>query len=64
MKRAVRYFKRSVTVDLVALRKELEAGVLTEKDRQTAEAVLPGACEIAFGNFTKLSRPKEKSLTQ
>jgi hypothetical protein len=54
MKNAVRYCKRSVTVDFVALKRELETGTLVERDRQTAERMVPGICDFVTGKIDRL----------
>jgi hypothetical protein len=43
-----------VTVNVLALRRSIEAGTLSEDDRAAAERMMPGICDAAMG---KIERP-------
>jgi hypothetical protein len=45
-KRAVRVYRRSCSVELIALGAQLQAGTLSEQHRRIAERLLPGVCDL------------------
>lgn len=43
-------------MNFLALRRQLEAGTLSERDRRIAELVVPGCCDLVTGRIPKLPK--------
>jgi hypothetical protein len=44
-----------ISVDLIRLKTEIEAGKLTDRDRAIAEKLLPGICDLVIGKVKRLN---------
>lgn len=47
--------RRKMILDVLALRRELEAGTLSESDRRYAEHLLPGICDLVTGKVKSIT---------
>jgi hypothetical protein len=49
--RVIKHKGRTVTVNVLALRREIDAGTLSAADRETVERMMPGICDAAQGKL-------------
>lgn len=52
----IRRTKSGITLNVLALFKAIEDGKLTEEDRRTADAVLPGVCDKLANKILELGK--------